>query len=334
MMETLKAAVVGAGAMGGNHARIYNLKQDTELVAVCDLDSKLSKKVGQNFRCKSFSNLGEMLSSEKPDVVTIATPTQNHVDTAIKCINAGVNVLVEKPISESVKNAKKIIAAAKKHDVKLMVGHIERFNPAVVELKKRLHKKALGRIYTAAATRVGPFPNRIRDVGVVVDLAVHDIDIMRYVTDSEITRVYAETEKKIHTSHEDMLYSLLKFENKSVGILDINWLTPEKIRELKVVGEKGMFMVKYISQELTFFENKKALEEDYSYQKILMGVTEGDIIKIRIPKVEPLKAELDAFTYAVAKNQTVPVTGVDGLKAVEIAQAIIKSSKKNQPIKL
>jgi predicted dehydrogenase len=211
-----------------------------------------------------------------------------------------------------------------------MVGHIERFNPAVQELKRRLDAHQLGRIFSIYATRIGPFPPRIRDVGVVIDLAVHDIDCMRFVTGAEVKRVYAETEKRIHTKCEDMLSGLLKFDNGVVGVLDVNWLTPEKIRELAVIGEKGMFVVKYIPQELLFYENKHANSRDYDYKDILMGVSEGDITNIRIQKKEPLRNELDSFVESVRKNKKPHVTGFDGLKALEVASAIIESSTENR----
>ena len=137
----------------------------------------------------------------------------------------------------------------------LTVGHIERFNPAVVELQARLRAGELGRVFQVHARRVGPFPERVRDVGVVLDLAPHDIDVMRFLLDSEVARVQAETEQRINTEHEDMLAGVLRFANGVVGVLDINWLTPTKIRELSVLGERGMFVVDYLARELTFYEN-------------------------------------------------------------------------------
>ncbi|MFH1055754.1 MAG: Gfo/Idh/MocA family oxidoreductase [Candidatus Altiarchaeota archaeon] len=333
-MESLKAAVIGVGAMGVNHARIYSQMQDVQLVGVCDIDKKLASNTAEKFKCTPYSDYDQLLSKEKPDLVSVAVPTQSHAKVALACIEEGTSILLEKPIADTLENAKKIEESAKEAGVKLMVGHIERFNPAVVELKNRIEKKQLGRIFSMHATRIGPFPHRIRDVGVVIDLAVHDIDVMRYVTGSEVKRVYAETEKRIHTKCEDMLSGLLKFGNGVVGVLDVNWLTPEKIRELTVTGEKGMFQVKYITQELTFFENRQANGTDYNYQNILMGVTEGDVTHIRIEKKEPLKAELDSFVQSVRKNTPTTVTGLDGLKSLEVALAISESATNNRVILL
>jgi UDP-N-acetylglucosamine 3-dehydrogenase len=333
-METLKACVVGVGAMGGNHCRVYSEMPDVELVAVCDVNKGLAKTVSEKFKCRGYDDFDRMLSEASPDIVTVAVPTQHHREVALACIEAGASVLVEKPIADTLKNAKAIIDAADKAGVKLMVGHIERFNPAVQELKRRLDEKQLGRIFTINAIRVGPFPHRIRDVGVVIDLAVHDIDCMRYFTDSEITRVYAETEKRIHTTCEDMLSGLLKFESGAVGVLDVNWLTPEKIREISVTGERGMFLVKYITQELIFYENRHTSGKNIDYKEMLMGVSEGDVTNIRVQKKEPLRNELDAFTSAVRKGKKPPVTGEDGLKSLQAALAMIESATENKAVML
>jgi len=334
MMEHLKAAVIGVGAMGWNHCRVYSELDGVELAGVCDIDNRLAKKAGWSFKCRSYTDYDTLLSKEKPDVVSVAVPTQFHREVALACVESGAGVLVEKPIADSLENAKAIIEAADEAEVKLMVGHIERFNPAVQELKRRLQQRELGRIFAVHATRVGPFPHRIRDVGVVIDLAVHDIDVMRYITESEVKRVYAETEKRIHTKCEDMLSGLLKFKSGVVGVLDVNWLTPEKIRELKVTGEKGMFQVSYLNQELLFYENREANGLDYSYQKILMGVTEGDITHIRISKHEPLQVELQSFLEAARKDRQPEVTGLDGLKSLEVALALSESATKNAVIML
>ena len=331
-MEILKAAVVGVGAMGWNHCRVYCETEGVELAGVCDINRKTAERAAKSFGCKPFTSYDELLSVAKPDVVSVAVPTQFHCDVALECIDSGASVLVEKPIAENTEKAKRIIEAASTADVRLMVGHIERFNPAVRELKKKLDALKLGRLFTILATRVGPFPHRIRDVGVVIDLAVHDIDVMRYITESEVKRVYAETEKRIHTKCEDMLSGLLKFENGVVGVLNVNWLTPEKIRELTVTGEKGMFQVRYIQQELMFFENRDAHGGEYNYQNILMGVTEGDITNIRIQKKEPLRNEIESFLESVRKGREPDVTGLDGLRSLETALAISESATNNRVI--
>jgi len=334
MMETLKAAVVGVGAMGVNHCRIYSEIPNIELVGVCDLDRGLAEKIAGKYGCRAYVDHRRLLAEEKPDLVTVAVPTQYHCEVALSCIGAGAAVLVEKPIADTVEKAEEMIRAAEAAGVELMVGHIERFNPAVQELKRRLDGKQIGRIFTINAVRVGPFPHRVRDVGVVIDLAVHDIDVMMYVTESDVERIFAETEKRIHTSCEDMLSGILRFRNGVVGVLDVNWLTPEKIRELTVTGEKGMFKVKYIPQELTFYENRQANGKSYEYRDILMGVSEGDVTQIRIQKKEPLKNELEAFVDSVRRGLKPQVTGLDGLKSLYVASAMIESATAGQAVVL
>ena len=331
-MKKLNAAVIGVGAMGKNHARVYSELDGAELAAVADVNEDIAKKVADKNNCSFYVDYVEMLAKEDLDVVSIVVPTKYHTKVALDCIEKDVNILMEKPISDTLDNARKILDSVGKQKIKFMVGHVERFNPAVIELKKRLEKNELGRIFRISSRRIGPFPERIRDVGVIIDLATHDLDIMRCLTGSEVDHVYAEAERRIHTSHEDLLSGIVKFENDVVGVLDVNWLTPEKIRDLSIIGEKGMFVVEYILQELLFYENIEAKKEEYSYSDILMGVTEGDVVDIRIKKKEPLKAELEAFINCVREDSDPPVSGEDGYKALELAYKLIESSEKGKVV--
>jgi len=251
----LKAAVIGVGSMGKNHARIYSEQTNVELVAVSDSDKEQVEKIAKKHGCKAYTDYKELLEKEDLDIVSIVVPTEAHKEVSFDVIEKGINVLVEKPIAKTLEEGKAIIEKAKEKDVKLMVGHIERFNPAVIELKKRLKNNELGKVFKIDVNRVGPFPNRIRDVGVVIDLAVHDLDMIRYVTGSEVKRLFAETDKKIHTSNEDLLKALIRLENDTLCTLSIDWLTPTKIRKMYVTGEKGMFVVDYLMQKLFFYEN-------------------------------------------------------------------------------
>jgi len=333
-MEKLNAVVVGVGSMGRNHARNFFEMKGVDLVGVCDKDKKTTSKTAERFRCEGYTDYRKLIPENDVDVASIVVPTQSHLKVALDLMEAGVHVLVEKPIAATVSEGEEMIKAAEKNNVKLSVGHIERFNPAVVELKRRLDKGELGRIFEIRAHRVGPFPARIRDVGVVIDLASHDLDLMRYLMDSEAKRVYAETGQRIHTKHEDLISGLLKFNNDAIGVLNVNWLTPEKIREINVTGEKGMFVAKHITQELFFHENVSANSKDYAYSDILMGVSEGDTMSIRIKKKEPLRLELEAFVECVRKNTPPPVSGRDGIEALRLATLLIESAQKNKVITL
>jgi predicted dehydrogenase len=197
----------------------------------------------------------------------------------------------------------------------LSVGHVERFNPAIVELRRRLAAGELGRIFQVRAERRGPFPDRIRDVGVVVDLAPHDLDVMRFLLGSDPVRVYAETEQRIHTAHEDLFVGVMKFANGAVGLLDINWLTPTKQRRLSVTGEGGMYVADYLSQELTFTANP-------SDAAVTAGPSEARPIERR----EPLVVELEAFAAAVREGGPPPVEPREALVALQLARAMVEAA--------
>ncbi|MEI2711285.1 MAG: Gfo/Idh/MocA family oxidoreductase [Chitinophagaceae bacterium] len=209
----------------------------------------------QGGRSRASRTPASLLRETNPDMVSIVVPTQLHEEVALQCIAAGANVLVEKPIAANLDAARRIAAAAEQAGLVLTVGHIERFNPAIQELKRRLEAGQGGPVLQVRARRVGPFPHRIRDVGVIHDLGPHDIDIMRYLLGDEIERVYAESRSHIATGNEDMFAGLVRFRGGAMGTLDINWLTPTKERSLTVLCEKGMFVVDYAAQSLAFYEN-------------------------------------------------------------------------------
>jgi UDP-N-acetylglucosamine 3-dehydrogenase len=327
----MRAVVIGVGSMGRNHARVYAELEEVQLVAVSDLDQSQAEKVASQFGVRAYANYVAMLESERPDLASVVVPTREHLNVARAAIERGIHVLVEKPIASTLAEGQEMIRLAEQYGVKLSVGHIERFNPAIIELKQRLECGELGRVFEIHARRLGPFPPRIRDVGVVVDLATHDLDIMRWLVGSPVQRIYAEMERRIHTEHEDLLLGLLKFADGTLGILDINWLTPTKIRELVVTGERGMFVANYLTQELCFYKNNQ-VESNWSTLGTFCGVSEGDMIRFRIDRREPLKEELRAFAMAVAQSQLPRVTGWDGLQALALAQKVLESSRIRQTI--
>jgi predicted dehydrogenase len=329
----IRAAVIGVGAMGKQHARIYNELDRVELAAVADVDEDMARNIARCYKVAWYTDYRAMLDQEKLDVISIAVPTCLHRQVAFDVIDRGVHLLVEKPIAGTVEEAQEIIDRAVERGVKLMVGHVERFNPAILELKRRLDKGELGRVFQMHARRLGPFPERVRDVGVVIDLATHDLDVMRYLTGSEVVRVYAETEQEIHTDHEDLLSGLVKFADGTIGVLNINWLTPTKIRELSVTGERGMFLADYLTQDLYYYENSYN-DGGWEMLGILRGVGEGNMIRLRIEKKEPLKAELESFIEAVIDDSEPLVTGADGLKALALAQWMVRSGQTNKAIRL
>lgn len=328
---TLKVAVIGVGMMGYNHARVYADMFQVELVGVADVSETAVTEVTRRFGGQPYTDYQKMLDELKPDAVTIAVPTAQHLDVALQVINRSIHLLIEKPIAFSEAEGQQIIAAAKEAGVKLMIGHIERFNPAVTTLKEHLAEGELGRVFQIDARRQGPFPARVQDVGVVIDLAVHDLDVMRFITGQDVVRVYAETERRIHSKHEDLLTGLVRLADNTVGTLTINWLTPTKIRELFVIGERGMFRVDYLTQDLYFYENGTGATGDWPF-RVLRGVSEGRMIRHVVAKREPLRAEQEAFVAAIEGRIPVPVTGQDGLRVLQLAQAIVRSGQEHQAI--
>ena len=328
----MRVAVIGVGAMGRNHARVYSEMPGVRLVGVADADPNTAEAVAARFGGKAYADYGALLDELKPEAVTVAVPTVDHLPVALAVIQRGIHVLMEKPIAVTVAEGQQIIDAARQAGVKLMIGHIERFNPAVIALKAHLAQGELGRVFQIDARRQGPFPARVRDVGVVIDLAVHDLDVMRYVTGAEVVRVYAETERRIHSTHEDLLTGLVRLNDGTVGSLTINWLTPTKIRELYVTGELGMFRVDYLTQDLYFFENAQVQAGDWETLRVLRGVSEGRMIRHVVTKKEPLRAEQEAFLAAVAGEAPEAVTGLDGLRALTLAQAVVKSGEEHRAL--
>jgi UDP-N-acetylglucosamine 3-dehydrogenase len=335
MSDNLRAAVIGLGAMGTNHARVYSEIPGVELVAVADTDEARIDAAVLGTSGRGYADFARLLDGVRPDLVSVCVPTLAHANVAAAVIERGIPLLVEKPLAATLADGERLRDLAQARAVPLTVGHIERFNPAVIELKRRLQAGELGRVFQMHARRVGPFPARVRDVGVVLDLAPHDIDVMRFLLGSEVTRVQAETEQRINTEHEDMLAGLLRFANGVVGVLDVNWLTPTKIRELSVLGERGMFVVDYLARELTFFENGHVSGQPVDWAAHhLKGVSEGPSRAIAIEKREPLRTELEAFVAAVRDGTPVAVTADDGIAAMAAAEALVTAAETGASVTL
>jgi predicted dehydrogenase len=328
-----KAAVIGVGAMGRNHARVYNEMPEVELAAVADLKPELAREASRLYGARSYTDYRHMLEETRPTVVSVAVPTQAHCRVTLDALEVGCHVLVEKPIAATLEEGRDMIARAVELNRILTVGHIERYNPAIIELKHQLDEGKIGRIFQIHARRLGPFPARVRDVGVVIDLATHDLDIMRHLTGRDVQRLYGETEQEIHTAHEDLFSGLVRFEDGVLGVLNINWLTPTKIREITVTGQGGMFLANLLTQDLYFYENEEAGGLDWSHLSLLRGVGEGQMVRLRLQRREPLRAELEAFVAAAQGEKAEIVRGEDGLIALELAQTLVQSGWEGRVIK-
>lgn len=299
--QPLRVGVIGVGVMGYNHARVFAGLPNVELVGVADPDPRQRDLVKHVLRCAIVEDL-DALAALGVQAVTIAAPTHLHHELALKCIARGIHLLVEKPIASSVDEGRDIIAAARRAGVTLMVGHVERFNPAVIAIKQAIEDED---ILSIAITRVGPFPPRMSNVGVVIDLAVHDIDLIRWFTDSDIVEVQPQLSSAV-AEREDI--ALLQFRTAS-GVLahiNTNWLTPFKARTVHVATRGKYVMGDLLTRQVT---ECFGFQPDGSYSMRHLSVGHE----------EPLRTELSAFVTAVHQGKTPPVTGEEGVESLAIA---------------
>jgi UDP-N-acetylglucosamine 3-dehydrogenase len=326
----LRVGLAGLGSMGRNHLRNLVARDDVTLAAMADPSGEARQAAASQTDARAFGDPLAMLAEERLDAVVIAAPTTLHHPIALAAIERGIAVLVEKPLAATVAEGRELVAAADRKGVALQAGHIERFNPAVIALDERLRGGALSRVFSVKTVRGGPFPARIRDVGVAIDLATHDVDIICHLVGARPERVYAETTQHIHTSHEDLVYGLLHFPGGAVGLLDVNWLTPEKQRAITVLGLEGMFRVDFLSQSLTFTRGNAELGPTYldGYAPTFAGETAS----LPVIPAEPLRRELDAFFAAVRGEGPVAIPGSDGLWAVALANMLLESAAAHAPV--
>jgi predicted dehydrogenase len=327
----LRAAVIGVGAMGKNHARVYSELEDVDLVGVADTDPAVRDLIAARYHTQSYADYRKLVEIEKPDVVSLVVPTRHHYAIARDLIERSVHVLVEKPITETVEEGRTLIRQARAGGVKLGVGHIERFNPAIIALKERLDGGELGVAFQVSARRISGFPPRAGDIGVVLDLATHDLDVMRYLIGGQVVRVSAEIANELNGPREDVLCGLLRFDNGVIGLLDVNWVSPTKIRSLAVNGQCGMFVVNYLTQDLEFYENANA-DSTWESLQVFRGVAEGRMIRYPINRREPLSLELQAFARWVLHDEPFPVSGSDGLEALTLATCLVQAGQENRSI--
>lgn len=339
MPEQLRIGVVGCGRMGGFHIRNYSQLDCAQLVAVADPSEESRRRALGDTRVAEYADWREMIEfgAEELDAISIACPSEFHADVALAALAAGLHVLVEKPIATTLPDALRMRGAALEADRKLMVGHVERFNPAVEKLRELVADGRLGTVYRAHATRVGPLPTRIQDTGVAIDLATHDLDVMQHVLDSSIHEIYADGGRFMHDSQEDLLTCLARFgdpgQAQTLGLLDVNWLTPEKKREIALIGENGLLRASYITQDVWFVESTTAPLQ-WDGLSMLRGDGEGAAVRFSLAKAEPLRAELEAFCRCVLDDTPEPVSAHDGVKALAAALAVRESAAVRRPVEL
>jgi len=314
-MKKLGVAVIGTGFWGRNHARVYKELEETELVAICDIDAERARNVASQFGAKPYTSTARLLKNESVEAVSVCTWSTSLAKEALRTLKAGKHVLVEKPMAANVQKARKLLETAQHKDLHLTVGFLMRFIPGLQHIRRAVENGQMGQLVCATAKRVSQWPERIGDVGVVKDTAIHDIDVMRYIFGEDPVAVYAKTGNMAHRRFEDYVQIMLTYKSGRSAFIESNWLTPYKTRTLTVTGSAAIMKLDYITQELTVEDPKQTVQPRFAQQ-------------------EPLKLELQHFARCVLNKEKPLITGVDGLKALEIAEAALKSSVTGRVVKL
>ena len=288
----IKAAVIGLGNMGQHHAKAYSAIAEASLVAVCDHNKDRFDRIIKEKDTQYFSSVDDLLASEEIDVVSICLPTSAHFEIAKKCIDYNIAVLVEKPITQTIQQAKELVAYAKEHNVMLTVGHIERFNPAITRVKEWITEGNLGDVQTILCKRYGPFPKQIKDADVLVDVAVHDIDIVQYLINKKPIKSEVNT-KRIHCSDRaDYGHLMLTFEDSLFVDIFVSWALPYKERVIEIVGDKGVAVVDCIAQTVKVYSVDIEKGDDF------VSLPLSDQVHLDVNRKEPIIEECRSFVHA------------------------------------
>ncbi|MBS3134094.1 Gfo/Idh/MocA family oxidoreductase [Candidatus Woesearchaeota archaeon] len=299
----MNTVVIGVGNMGQHHARVYSTISSSNLVAVSDLNEEAGMTIAKKYSCKYYKSYIEMLEKEDIDAVSIAVPTSLHKKVALDVLKYNKHILLEKPIADTIQNAQEIITGLKSKQTIFMVGHVERFNPAVQKFKEILREKKIGNLISIIARRVGPYPPKVRDTNVIIDLAVHDIDVMSFLLEEEPTLISSHGKATV-SEKEDYAEIFLKY-NSVTSFIQVNWLTPIKIRNLSVTGTEGYAELDYITQDLVIYKKDKN--------------NEAEKIHIDVDKEEPLVVEIRSFLNSIKNNSESPLSAAKALNTIKIA---------------
>jgi predicted dehydrogenase len=328
-MSELRAGVIGLGMMGRNHARVFHELDGVELVGIADPE-------GDKFgiaRTAAVHATPEGLIEAGVDLAVVAAPTEDHERLGLMLAEAGVHALLEKPVAATSEAALRLAHAFDDAGLVGCVGHIERFNPALQELKRRLQDGQIGDVFQISTHRKGPFPARIKDVGVIKDLATHDIDLTAWVAGSSFKTVSAYTAFKTGRDHEDLVAATCELANGVITNHLVNWLTPTKERMTMVTGTRGLLVADTLTADLTYFANADVPTE-WNALSALRGVSEGDMVRYAFPKPEPLKTELAAFRDAVLGLEAETVSLHAGYEVVLVAEAMLESARTSASVRL
>lgn len=321
-MRVLRAGLLGVGMMGRHHARVLREVEGVELVAIADPGGDPHGVAGD---LKILPDTGALIAAGI-DIAVVAVPTAFHEQAALQLAAAGVHTLVEKPIAHSLEAGQRMVDAFRDAGLVGAVGHIERFNPALQELRRRIERGELGALYQIQSRRQGPFPSRISDVGVAKDLASHDVDLTAWVVQSEYDYVFAQTAFKSGRDHEDMIAITGRTRSGVVVNNLVNWLSPMKERVTVVTGEKGAFVADTATGDLTFYANG-TIPLEWDSVSSFRGVSEGNVTRFAYPKREPLRVEHENFRDAVLGKPSDVVTMAQGQRTLLVVETALQAAR-------
>ncbi|GAA1392490.1 Gfo/Idh/MocA family oxidoreductase [Pseudonocardia kongjuensis] len=319
-MSDLRVGIIGLGMMGRHHARVVRETSGVELVAVADPFGDVHGVAGP---LTALENVHQLIEAGI-DMAVCAVPTAQHEAVGLALAEAGVHTLIEKPIAHSVEAGERLAEAFTARGLVGAVGHVERYNPALQSLRARMANGDLGEIYQIATRRQGPFPARIADVGVVKDLATHDIDLTMWLARSSYVELHSQVTSRSGREHEDMVAATGRLANGVITNHLVNWLSPMKERVTVVTGEKGAFVADTLTADLTFHGNG-VIDTEWDSVANFRGVSEGDVTRFAIPKPEPLRTEHESFRDAVLGIGTGIVTLAEGLATLRTAEWLISA---------
>ncbi len=318
MIKELRVGIVGLGHMGRHHARVLTRLDGIRFIGGADPAGDVHKALAGH---PLFPSLDDLIEAG-PDAVVLVTPAAEHEKGAIRLAEAGIHALIEKPIANDLEAALAIRDVFADRGLIGAVGHIERFNPALQDMKRRLEGRCLGKIFSISTKRAGPFPLRVYETGVVRDLAIHDIDIVHWLI-GRFASLDAQIGRQIGTEREDLVEAIGRLEDNTIVSMSVNWLTPSKQRTVTVLGEKGALVADLLTSDLTYYSNA-AIPIEWDEMARLKGVSEGDMTRYAFPKPEPLQLEHEGFRDAILEVPEAQIVSLEeGIEVMEIAEAML-----------
>jgi UDP-N-acetylglucosamine 3-dehydrogenase len=328
--STLRGAVLGLGMIGRHHARLLQTSDLVTFAGAVDPDGDRYGAVQD--RSLIYPDVDALLAAGAPDLAIVAVPTEEHLGAVRVLAGAGVHVLVEKPLAATGDEARELIDICERTGVRAAVGHVERYNPALLELRRRVGDGQLGEVFLIATERVGPFPDRVRDVGVIKDLATHDLDLVRWLGGAPVERLAAQTQHRMGREHEDLVLVTGRLASDVAFNCVVDWLSPTKVRRTRILGERGMLVADTLTADLTFYENG-LISSEWSETQSLRGVSEGDMTRYALSRREPLLVELETFCAYVAGDDDAAVVPLEaGFETVQCAEAVLDSARSGETV--